>query len=81
MGALVPLGVALLHLGMNASAFLTWFADPPPFEYESVLNYTFAHAEYPRFAGACLLASIVLGYVCIGFRWLIERQEPPESGR
>jgi hypothetical protein len=79
VGVLVPLGVALFHLAINASSLMSGFDDPPPFAYESVLGYTFAYPAYPRFAGACLLGSIALGYLCVGFRWLIERPRPPES--
>lgn len=74
VGALVPMGVALFHLAMNSGAFLHLFDELPPFEYESVLPYTFAHAEYPKWLGVCLLASIAIGYLCVAFRWLIERQ-------
>jgi hypothetical protein len=79
LGALVPMGIALFHLATNAGAFLHLFDELPPFEYESVLPYTFSHAEYPKLLGACLLVSIATAYLCVACRWLIEQQGPPES--
>jgi hypothetical protein len=82
-GALVPLGVVLAHLGVNASSLLSGFNEPPEFAYESILGYAFGYPSYPLFAGACLLASIVIGYLCVWFRWFIERVSPSadEPGR
>jgi hypothetical protein len=32
-----------------------------------------------RIFGAAFLSSIVIGYLCVGFRWLIVTREPPDA--
>ncbi|HVX13495.1 MAG TPA: hypothetical protein VHC22_20085 [Pirellulales bacterium] len=69
VGAFVPLACALLEVLSNGSQTLWW---------SSVAQAdTDIYMETPkRILGTALLASIALGYLCVGFHWLIGSREP-----
>jgi hypothetical protein len=66
IGAVVPLACALLEVLSNGSQTLWW---------NSVAQAdTDVYMETPkRILGTALLASVAFGYLCVGFRWFLER--------
>lgn len=66
IGALVPLVVLLSSLMTNLHAMIRG--------HENILDKTYA-----EFYGFGILVSIMAGYTCLGFRWLIERRQPPDA--
>jgi len=70
IGAVVPLACALLEVLSNGSQTLWWSS--------MAQADTDVYMETPkRILGTGLLASIALGYLCVGFHWLIGPRQPP----
>jgi hypothetical protein len=69
IGAVVPLVCSLLEVLSNGSQTLWW---------SSIAQAdTDIYMETPkRILGTALLASIALGYLCVGFHWLIGSRRP-----
>lgn len=79
IGALVPLGVLVYFLAQDFRSIAFWLEHP--FE-----DYDYGGAalgihlkSLPRLLGAGVLLSITVGYLCVGFRWLIVTREPPDA--
>jgi hypothetical protein len=74
IGAIIPLTCSLLEVLSNGSQTLWW---------SSVAQAdTDVYMETPkRILGTALLASIGLGYLCVGFHWLIGSPRPPNCDR
>lgn len=79
VGALVPLGLLVYFLAQDLFVIAFWLEHPfQDYDYSGPPLRT-ADDSLPRFLGVGILLSIALGYLCVGFRWLIERREPPEA--
>jgi hypothetical protein len=80
LGAVVPLGSLLLFVTMNMASVANWFLSGIQQQNLSgiVEIWTYPIIENPavsKLLGVGILASIALGYLCVGFRWLIEGRE------
>ncbi|HWB08696.1 MAG TPA: hypothetical protein VG826_05715 [Pirellulales bacterium] len=75
VGALVPLGVMTAWLTMNLSALTAWFGYER-MRYQEAYFSSFGNDGFARLYGVGIILSIALGYLCVGFRWFIERERP-----
>jgi hypothetical protein len=75
IGALVPLGVLVYFLAQDLGVIAFWLEHPfQGYDYSGIPPRTHVDS-FPRLLGVGVLMSIVLGYLCVGFRWLIEKRE------
>jgi len=83
LGAILPLGCLLIFIATNMAGVANWLLDDQQQKLHAGLEiWTYPIIDNPavvRLLGVGILASIALGYLCVGFRWLIERREPPEG--
>jgi hypothetical protein len=63
IGAAIPLGMMLAYMTMHLFELDVWLMETRP-------------GRLPKIFGGGFLTSIALGYVCVGFHWLIERERP-----
>lgn len=74
LGALPPLLLAMLYIRSELSWLLAkWLGSPYPTQ---KIALTDAVNEHIIFIGAAILAALLFGYLCVGFRWLIDRPRP-----
>jgi hypothetical protein len=75
IGASVPLAMMLIFVTTNLHEFRYWLhgldLDEPILAFPATLS-----PDCQNLLGGGLLASVALGYLCVGFRLLIERKEP-----
>lgn len=80
IGALVPLATMLFFIATNFGGLINVLADQDRLSF--MTNYAMLPIELPvasRVFGFGILLSIALGYLCVGFQWLIERRGRPEG--
>lgn len=81
IGSLVPLAMMLFFISSDLAALTAILTTAEPSYlhakgFEAVMvPPLIGNERIPRLLGAGILMSIVLGYLCVGFRWLIERRE------
>ena len=82
VGALVPLGIMLIFLAVNLEGLLRLSLDSlsgtettASGEGEAWSLLALSDHRISRLFGIGILTSVALGYLCVGFRWLIERRE------
>ena len=73
IGAAFPLTMSFGYAVFN----MQWLLDIEPL---SLITRTDPR-QAAHFFGTAILASIALGYLCVVFRWLIDRPRPPEGQR
>ena len=83
IGAIVPLASLLFFISPHLAGLLVLLASDnenatAPFDM-TFLELLFVAPGVQRLLGVGILMSIASGYLCVGFRWLIERREPPEG--
>lgn len=81
IGAVFPLMFALIHAANDIGYLfddMAYALRPPMLPGMGMGNSDVRHPTETNFLiGSAILMAIALGYLCVGFRWLIER-EPPE---
>lgn len=77
IGALVPLAMMLLFIATNLGGLINVFAGNERLNTYNNPTYvpSIDLSVAPRFFAVGILLSIALGYLCVGFRRLIERRE------
>lgn len=82
VGALVPLAMMLLFIATNLGDLINVFAGNErlnTYNNPAYVPLPITFSVAPRFFGVGILLSVALGYLCVGFRWLIETREPPDA--
>ncbi len=80
VGASVPLAIMLLFIAINFGGLVNSYASIEQINTYYALNAPspLTFPMIPKFFGIGIIMGIALGYLCVGFRWLIERRESPD---
>ena len=82
IGAIVPLATMLFFIATNFGGLINVLADQDrlnPFTNPSYATSPIELSVAPRAFGVGILLSIALGYLCVGFHWLIEKRKTPDD--
>ncbi|HVX12141.1 MAG TPA: hypothetical protein VHC22_13250 [Pirellulales bacterium] len=74
IGAVVPVAMMASYVSHTLQLWSQWLLTREPNGFDFMDAGTFK-----TFVGYTLLLSIALGYLCVGFRWLVERRGAPEQ--